>query len=86
MAVPAQALGGRAMIEVEGIAKRFGDTVALDGVDLVAEEGRVLGLLGPNGSGKTTMVRILSTLLRPMPDGPRSPATTWSTTPPHCAR
>ena len=40
------------VIEVEGLAKRFGPTQALDGVDLLAEEGTVLGLLGPNGSGK----------------------------------
>jgi ABC-2 type transport system ATP-binding protein len=52
------------MIEAHGVAKRFGSTQALAGVDLVAERGRVLGLLGPNGSGKTTMVRILTTLLR----------------------
>ena len=54
-----------AMIEVEGIAKRFGSTQALAGVDIVAEEGRVLALLGPNGAGKTTLVRILATLLKP---------------------
>jgi len=53
------------MIEVEGVAKRFGSTQALAGVDLVAEEGRVLALLGPNGAGKTTLVRILATLLKP---------------------
>jgi ABC-type multidrug transport system ATPase subunit len=53
------------MIEVEGIAQRFGSTQALAGVDLVAEEGRVLALLGPNGAGKTTLVRILATLLKP---------------------
>jgi len=52
-------------IEAEGIVKRFGSTVALDGVDLVVEEGTVMGLLGPNGAGKTTMVRVLATLLRP---------------------
>jgi oleandomycin transport system ATP-binding protein len=52
-------------IEAEGLVKRFGQTRALDGVDLVAPAGRVLGLLGPNGSGKTTTVRILATLLRP---------------------
>ncbi len=52
-------------IEAEGLAKRFGTTRALDGVDLAAPAGTVLALLGPNGSGKTTTVRILTTLLRP---------------------
>jgi oleandomycin transport system ATP-binding protein len=52
-------------IQAEGLVKRFGDTVALDGVDLEAREGSVLGVLGPNGAGKTTAVRILATLLRP---------------------
>lgn len=49
----------------EGLAKRFGETKALDGVDLAAPVGSVLGLLGPNGAGKTTAVRILATLLEP---------------------
>ncbi|MPZ79378.1 MAG: ATP-binding cassette domain-containing protein [Actinophytocola sp.] len=49
----------------EGLAKRFGETTALDGVDLAVRAGTVLGLLGPNGAGKTTTVRILTTLLRP---------------------
>ena len=52
-------------IEAIGLAKRFGETTALAGVDLVARQGRVLGVLGPNGAGKTTAVRILATLLRP---------------------
>jgi oleandomycin transport system ATP-binding protein len=52
-------------IEAVGLVKRFGKTTALDGVDLVARQGRVLGVLGPNGAGKTTVVRILATLLKP---------------------
>jgi ABC-2 type transport system ATP-binding protein len=52
-----------AAIEVSGLVKRFGDVVALDGVDLLAEHGEVVGLLGPNGAGKTTLVRVLATLL-----------------------
>jgi ABC-2 type transport system ATP-binding protein len=51
-------------IEVHGLVKRFGEVCALNGVDLVAQRGRVLGLLGPNGAGKTTLVRVLATLLR----------------------
>src|SRR5437660_7492792 len=52
-------------ILAEGLHKYYGKTHALAGLDLVAEEGSVLGLLGPNGAGKTTAVRILTTLLRP---------------------
>ncbi|MGH3226809.1 MAG: ATP-binding cassette domain-containing protein, partial [Streptosporangiaceae bacterium] len=41
-------------ILTEGLVKRFGDTVALDGIDLAVRTGSVFGLLGPNGAGKTT--------------------------------
>ncbi|GAA1380258.1 ATP-binding cassette domain-containing protein [Catellatospora chokoriensis] len=51
--------------QAEGLVKRYGKTVALDGVDLAARPGTVLGVLGPNGAGKTTAVRVLATLLRP---------------------
>src|SRR5579875_452294 len=52
-------------ILAENLKKSYGKTQALVGLDLVAEEGTVLGVLGPNGAGKTTAVRILTTLLRP---------------------
>jgi oleandomycin transport system ATP-binding protein len=52
-------------IEALGLTKSFGETKALDGVDLAARRGSVLAVLGPNGAGKTTAVRILATLLRP---------------------
>src|SRR6201996_1428932 len=50
---------------VEGVVKRFGATVALDGAGLEIPAGMVFALLGPNGAGKTTLVRILATLLAP---------------------
>jgi ABC-2 type transport system ATP-binding protein len=56
---------GTAAIRATGLTKRFGDVVALDGLDLTVPEGTVLGLLGPNGAGKTTVVSILATLLAP---------------------
>jgi ABC-2 type transport system ATP-binding protein len=53
-----------ATIEAHHLEKRYGETRALDGLDLVAEPGRVVAVLGPNGAGKTTFVRALATLLR----------------------
>ena len=53
------------IIVAEGLVKKYGDVVALDGLDLRVPEGTVYGLLGPNGAGKTTAVRILTTLLKP---------------------
>lgn len=52
-------------ILAEGLVKRFGSVVALDGVDFEVPAGTVFGLLGPNGAGKTTAVRILATILAP---------------------
>jgi ABC-2 type transport system ATP-binding protein len=52
-------------IEATGLVKIFGDTRAVDGVDLAVRSGSVYGVLGPNGAGKTTTIRMLATLLRP---------------------
>ncbi|TMK85873.1 MAG: ATP-binding cassette domain-containing protein [Actinobacteria bacterium] len=52
-------------IYVEGLAKRFGEVVALDGIDFAVPAGTVFGLLGPNGAGKTTAVRVLATVIPP---------------------
>lgn len=52
-------------IRAERLVKRYGETLALDGVDLEVPAGQVVGLLGPEGAGKTTLVRILAALLRP---------------------
>jgi ABC-2 type transport system ATP-binding protein len=51
-------------IEVSGLRKAFGKTVALDGLDLTVSTGEVHGFLGPNGAGKTTTIRVLLGLLR----------------------
>ena len=55
----------RAAIESVGLARSFGDFVAVDGIDLSIGEGELFSLLGPNGAGKTTTLRMLSCLLRP---------------------
>lgn len=52
-------------IDVRGLVKRFGDKIAVDGVDIQLPKGEVWGFLGPNGSGKTTTIRMICGLLRP---------------------
>ena len=54
-----------AAISAQGLRKKFGKITALNGLDLVVSPGTIMALLGPNGSGKTTFVRILTTLLLP---------------------
>jgi ABC-2 type transport system ATP-binding protein len=54
-----------ALLEIEGLRKAFGDTVALDGVSFSVEQGQVMGLLGPNGAGKTTAVSCVTGVLAP---------------------
>jgi len=53
------------IIEATGLCKRYGDHLAVDGVDLAVEQGRILGVLGPNGAGKSTTVRMLTTMTKP---------------------
>ncbi|MEW2114407.1 ATP-binding cassette domain-containing protein [Streptomyces sp. NPDC005474] len=71
MSPQAAARAGRAAevpdlaIETAGLVKTFGETRAVDGVDLAVPTGTVYGVLGPNGAGKTTTVKMLATLLRP---------------------
>ena len=54
-----------AVIEVDGLAKRYGEQVALDGVSFSVQQGEIFGILGPNGAGKTTAVEIMAGLRRP---------------------
>lgn len=53
------------MLEVDGLVRRFGDVVALDGLSLRVASGQVLGFLGPNGSGKTTALRSILGISEP---------------------
>ena len=52
-------------VVAEGLERHFGDVKAVDGVDLVVNQGEIFGFLGPNGAGKSTTVRMLATLLTP---------------------
>jgi ABC-2 type transport system ATP-binding protein len=52
-------------VEVRGLVKRYGEVVAVNGVDLTVDAGDVYGYLGPNGAGKTTSLRMMLGLIRP---------------------
>lgn len=54
-----------ALLEIHNVRKSFGGLVALDGMNIVVEEGRIYGLIGPNGAGKTTLFNIASGFYRP---------------------
>src|SRR5260370_6632610 len=57
-------MNGEPVIDVRGMTKRFGDRTVVDHVDLTVRAGEIFGFLGPNGSGKTTFLRMLCGLLR----------------------
>lgn len=56
---------GEAVIDVSGLTKRYGDRTVVDGLTMRVEEGKIFGFLGPNGSGKTTSIRMMCGLLTP---------------------
>jgi len=57
--------GNRFAIQTFNISRKFGNSVAVDGIDLSVKEGELFSLLGPNGAGKTTTIKMLCCLLRP---------------------
>ena len=63
-------------IVTEGISKKYGNITALDGVTLSVPSGMLFGLIGPDGAGKTTLYKILSTLL--LPDNGAGATTGWT--------
>lgn len=72
-----------ALLEVEGLGKRFGGFVALDGIAFAARAGERIGLIGPNGSGKSTFVNCLSGILRHDEGTVRFDGTVFAGLPPH---
>jgi branched-chain amino acid transport system ATP-binding protein len=54
-----------AVMEVQGLSKRFGGLTAVDGVSFDVEEGEILGIIGPNGAGKSTLFKLITAFLRP---------------------
>jgi ABC-2 type transport system ATP-binding protein len=68
-------------VVLESLTRRFGAVTAVDGASFTITTGELFGILGPNGSGKTTAIRMLCGLLAPTSGAPPSPASTSSRTP-----
>jgi ABC-2 type transport system ATP-binding protein len=58
-------MNGEAIVDIRGLTKRFSGKTVVDDVDLTIRRGEIVGFLGPNGSGKTTTIRMICGLLRP---------------------
>ena len=58
-------MSSETIVSVRGLVKRFGDLVAVNGVDLDIRRGEIFGFLGPNGAGKTTTIRLITMLSTP---------------------
>jgi ABC-type sugar transport system ATPase subunit len=71
------------VLKLEGLRKRFGKTLALDGVDLEVRRGELFVLLGPSGSGKTTLLRLIAGLERPDEGTISMGGRDWTGLPPH---
>src|SRR5215831_9423071 len=52
-------------LEVNSLSKSYGNSIAVDGIDLQVDSGKIFGFLGPNGAGKTTTIKLLTTLVLP---------------------
>ena len=72
-----------AILEVEGVTKRFGGLVAVDSVSFSVEKGEILGIIGPNGAGKTTLFGLISGFLPPTAGDVRFEGRSIVGTPPH---
>jgi ABC-2 type transport system ATP-binding protein len=53
------------LLKVTNLSKKYGRKLALDDINLTIESGKIIGLLGPNGSGKTTFIKLVNKLLSP---------------------
>jgi phospholipid/cholesterol/gamma-HCH transport system ATP-binding protein len=63
---PANDCGDQILLELRGISKRFGDNQVLDNIDLTVNRGEAVAIIGPSGTGKSTILRIIAGLLSPM--------------------
>ncbi len=61
------------IIEITDLSKRYGEVSAVDHISLTVDQGALFGLLGPNGSGKTTMIKVLTGQIRPTGGSAKSP-------------